>query len=119
MRCVSRTIYYLHFYCYFCNLLALPTTLDSWPAPSAPLFVHHFYCHSVSVYFLFIFPFFFFGGQRESGAKLVENLLFALFDLLSWATEGALHFTLFALPVEHDERGRLSVASRERQRERE
>lgn len=31
----SRTIYYLHFYCYFCNLLALPTRrrLDSLPVP--------------------------------------------------------------------------------------
>lgn len=70
----SRTIYYLHFYCYFCNLLALPTRrrLDSLPVPSSlcqsrgsvllpcPLFVRHFYCHSVSVYFYL--PSFFLGN---------------------------------------------------------
>lgn len=84
----SRTIYYLHFYCYFCNLLALPIA-----APQ----LSPFYCHWALGFFRFLllvlfFYFFFLGG-------LVENLLFALFDLLSWATEGActLHCLHWAL----------------------
>lgn len=55
-----------------------------------------------AIRFQFIFTcLLFFLGKREWGKQeeLVENLLFALFDLLSWATEGALHFTLFALPA--------------------
>lgn len=80
----SRTIYYLHFYCYFCNLLAL------LPAPLS------FTATGLRMCFLF---FLFLSRDALGRGWGSWKFTFRIIRFVVLGNRGRLHFTLFALGV--------------------